>query len=296
MDDGKQNIFSELTDSIKAKLYDFHYSPFMSSFVVSWIMLNHKYLLILISDETIKLKLELLNQYMFGINIKDYYIFYVNGFYIPLLMALFYVFIYPNLAKLFYEITLNYQLNMREIKQKIEKTTLITQEEKDVLIQEMANIKDNYFKSRESYITLEQKYKKARSVENQNIEKMSSELKKNIEEKVRYINQLEEKIKSLIEENTNLKNQNEQQISKNNEDDKTKILKYLYEANYNGNLYRSELITNMVNTINLARPIVEVFVKELYDENIISDNQNNRVKITEKGQQQLLDLFYRKNL
>ncbi|CZE47783.1 hypothetical protein [Campylobacter geochelonis] len=33
-------MLNDIKQSIKAKLYDFRYSPFMSSFVISWMLLN----------------------------------------------------------------------------------------------------------------------------------------------------------------------------------------------------------------------------------------------------------------
>lgn len=55
---------NEISDSLKVKLYDYSYSPFMGSFIISWIALNHKYILIYFSTmENITKKLELLDLY-----------------------------------------------------------------------------------------------------------------------------------------------------------------------------------------------------------------------------------------
>ena len=38
----KDMPINEFSKSMKAKMYDFTYTPFMSSMVIAWIILNHK--------------------------------------------------------------------------------------------------------------------------------------------------------------------------------------------------------------------------------------------------------------
>jgi hypothetical protein len=174
MKENKKNIFSELTNSIKAKLYDFHYSPFISSFVISWIIINHKYLLILFSKEKLELKLEMLNKYQFEIIYG-----YPTSFIIPVVIALFYVFFYPLIAFIFYKVTLIYQEMMRSEKHKIENKTLITLEEKEILINELSELKNDSNKILEKYVISEKEYQ-------QNIrqrDEQINQLKKQLEEK-----------------------------------------------------------------------------------------------------------------
>jgi hypothetical protein len=154
MKENKKNIFSELTNSIKAKLYDFHYSPFISSFVISWIIINHKYLLILFSKEKLELKLEMLNKYQFEIIYG-----YPTSFIIPVVIALFYVFFYPLIAFIFYKVTLIYQEMMR--------------------INELSELKNDSNKILEKYVISEKEYQ-------QNIrqrDEQINQLKKQLEEK-----------------------------------------------------------------------------------------------------------------
>ena len=65
-------MIDEAKKSLKAKLYDLTYSPFMSSLIVAWTLLNHKYILIYFSHETIANKITLLNQYDFTKKIFNY--------------------------------------------------------------------------------------------------------------------------------------------------------------------------------------------------------------------------------
>lgn len=133
-------MVKDITDSIKAKLYDFAYTPFMSSFVISWILLNHKYLLIYFGNEKLEKKLNLLNGYpaetiaFLGHNLLT------NQFIYPLTIALIYVFIYPWFALKFYDITLYYNKESKKIKQKKEDQTPVTQEEANKIREEIEKL------------------------------------------------------------------------------------------------------------------------------------------------------------
>ncbi len=119
-------MLNDFKDSVKAKLYDFNYTPFMSSLVISWIIINHKYLLVLFSEKLdIGKKLTMLNDTYSYNAVFGYFSFY----FMPLLFALFYVYVYPLIAKKFYEYTLWRTKELKSIKQKIEDETPITQEE-----------------------------------------------------------------------------------------------------------------------------------------------------------------------
>lgn len=51
----------DFIDSIKARLYDFKYTPFLSSYIFSWLYFNSKLLLIFFSTELkVEEKIELL--------------------------------------------------------------------------------------------------------------------------------------------------------------------------------------------------------------------------------------------
>ncbi|MGE4399780.1 MAG: hypothetical protein AB7D29_09695 [Campylobacterales bacterium] len=117
-------MVNDLKDSIKAKLYDFNYTPFMSSFVISWIVINHKYLLIFFADGVeLREKIGLLNSISL---LSDSCL---NFFIYPLGFALFYVYIYPLAAQKFYEYTLERSRELKEAKRKVENETPLTLEE-----------------------------------------------------------------------------------------------------------------------------------------------------------------------
>lgn len=82
-------MLDEVKKSLKAKLYDLTYSPFMSSYIIAWAIIHHKYLLICLSKNEIDPKLKMLNEYDFGM--YDY-----KMWALPLIASLFYVYISFN--------------------------------------------------------------------------------------------------------------------------------------------------------------------------------------------------------
>jgi len=88
---------NELSKSMKAKIYDFTYTPFISSVVIAWIVLNHKYILIYFASFDLDKKMKLLENYDFS----KWDIPYMNNVYLPILFGLFYTFIYHWISQLF---------------------------------------------------------------------------------------------------------------------------------------------------------------------------------------------------
>lgn len=133
-------MLSNIKNSIKARLYDMKYTPFLTSYGFSWIYFNAKVFLIYFEEKLdVQQKIELLSY-------KD-----INYCY-PLYFALFYVFVFPALQWLFYAVTLFYKREMNSLKHKIEKETLLSaKESKDI---RYANLKiqeelDEYIKKYE---------------------------------------------------------------------------------------------------------------------------------------------------
>lgn len=43
-------MLDELTDSLKAKLYDFTVSPLLITFITSWLIVNYRFVLVVLSS------------------------------------------------------------------------------------------------------------------------------------------------------------------------------------------------------------------------------------------------------
>lgn len=107
----------DFMDSIKARLYDFKYTPFLSSYIFSWLYVNSKLVLIFFST---KLKVEEKIEMLAWSDVS---------YWIPLGIAISYVMIFPAFSLVFYWITLKYKKKMAEIQVSIEDETPLTQEQ-----------------------------------------------------------------------------------------------------------------------------------------------------------------------
>ena len=286
----------ELSNSLKAKLYDYTFTPFMSSVVISWLIVNHKYVLILLSNSKLDKKLELLNKYDFScaVPFTDYSFANCKSFILPIMFGLFYTLFYPFIAILFYKVTLRFKKIMKENKIKIEGLTPLTLEESKIIKEENIKYKNEVFNLSEKIVSIEEKYKKEITFLEDRYKNMKDEflMTKEHEYKTK-IEKLEKEVESLNKKNSILK----EKIEKNKinpKSDKEKVLLYLYNLNYNnGEKYKNQFISDMVVNTKLKRAVVEDIFNELTKEEIITFNKYDKVSITENGYKILKDKFYK---
>jgi hypothetical protein len=118
------DINNDFKDSIKARLWDYKYTPFLSSYIFSWLYWNSKLILIFTSTKlAIDKKIEMLSW-------QD-----VN-YHFPLYFALAYVFLFPIATAIFYAVTLWYKALMNWIQKKIQDKTPLPQETANKIIKE----------------------------------------------------------------------------------------------------------------------------------------------------------------
>jgi len=254
-------MLSEIQNSIKAKLYDFTYTPFLSSVIIAWIVLNHKYLLIYFGNSKTSEKIALLEKYDFSCHIPkiDITVPYCMNVVLPILFGLFYVFIYPLLAKVFYQYTLNRTKQLKEIKQKIEDETPLTREEARHIIKEYKKLQKVNEECEEKYLELQQTQK-------------ADEIKDDA---------------SVIDSGFF-----DDGTDNDTEDDRTKILRFLYESNYKPT-WRSQALDSIVIKTKVPRPKAETIIDNLVAEGIIKEEQNayRTISITSKGNSTLIEMF-----
>lgn len=189
-------MLDEVKKSLKAKLYDLTYSPFMSSYIITWAIIHHKYILICLSKNEIDKKLEILSKYDFGM--YDY-----KMWALPLVASLFYVYIYPLISKHFYSYTLDRKKELKEIKSKIEDETPLTKEESkeyrtnfhvmskqlDETMKELVEQKSKYEEELKIQVEAEKKFLLEKSIKHENeIKEITNKrLKKFIRYRNRYV-------------------------------------------------------------------------------------------------------------
>lgn len=265
-------MFNGIKDSIKAKLYDFAYTPFMSSVVISWIIINHKYILIYFANYDLEKKLALLKGWDFAVHFQGIYIPYTMNIIEPILFGLFYVFIYPKISKFFYSYTLERNKELKEIKKEIEDKTPLTREEEKSLRQEMDRLTIERDEMQNRLTKTEQFYEEKYQKKVRELEFKEWEEPLNISPVLN---------PDLVENKI---------FEKNEEDDRTKILRFFYESNYKTTL-RSNVLDQIVDVTKMARPKATIILADLIKENILLSDEYDYISITDLGNITLLNLF-----
>jgi len=314
-------MLEDITNSIKAKLYDFTYTPFMSSVLISWIVINHKYLLIYFGESKLERKLALLNDYNSSVAVLQVEVPYSMNIILPILFGLFYVFVYPKASKVFYEYTLERTKELKKIKRDIEDVTPVTQEEAREIREDIDRLREARDEALNTLRTVEEKYKV--KLDNQleplksSLANAQQEIKKLTDEKQdisRQLSQSNDFLSKKNEEHANLQSEIEklrthsnaeavtnksetpvkkEKSSRQKENDETKVLRFFYESNYKPK-NESNLLDAIVTHIKLARPKAKKIVQKLLKDDflrIIDNGFKKNIYITDDGNELLLQKF-----
>ena len=270
-------MINDIKNSIKAKLYDFAYTPFMSSMVISWIIINHKYILIYMASYDLDKKLTLLEQYDFTFYISWFSIPWGLNIWLPIAFGLFYTFLYPFASKKFYEYTLEKNKELKKIKQDIEDVTPVTQEEARTLRESITQLTENKFELEKKLIEVEDRYKKKTQEFNS----------KMIVPPTGHVSILNKEVTSLPK------------IIKNKENDRTKILRFFYESNYKP-VIEIQLLDSVVSQTKIARPKAKKIVDQLVQDDILLINSSQYedekyIDIAKIGNELLIEMFDKEN-
>jgi len=285
-------MISDIKNSIKAKLYDYAYTPFMSSMIISWIILNHKYLLIYFGNSKLNEKLTHLNEYDFSASVFGQIIPHAMNIWFPILFGLFYVFAYPWASKIFYEYTLERTKALKEIKQKIEDETPITQEEARQIRQDITRLSIERDELREKALDTEKYYKEEyqQKVQELNSQEWDTDNHKNNDSK----KDVELQHKSVKDDDlSSEKSQTPVLITPTQqESDKQKILRFFYESNYKP-LREGNTLDNIVEATAMARPKAQKILNNLIADGTLARTNDvyKIITITPKGNSELIDIF-----
>ena len=118
-------MLDELVKSVRMHLSERLTSPLLGAFVVSWIIWNFRFLLIVISAESVESKLRLIDHIAF----PGIWPAILHGIVGPLVTALAWIFLYPYPAKRVYEFARRRQRDLLEIRRVIEGETPLTVED-----------------------------------------------------------------------------------------------------------------------------------------------------------------------
>lgn len=118
-------MFDDILASAKETLLDRLTSPLIGSFVVAWPLWNYKFVMILLSENTVTTTLRLIDSVAF----PEWYSVWLRGIAAPLFSALAYVFLYPYPAKYIFKFVRLRQSELNQIRNEIEGGQLLTLEE-----------------------------------------------------------------------------------------------------------------------------------------------------------------------
>jgi len=138
----------DLLRSIKAFLYERAVSPLAGAFIIAWLVSNYRVIVILLSDVHFRYKFAAIDEYFSIANISKIEFLDQNFGYVylglarPVILAGFYIFLYPLLAIPVYNFTLFVKQKLRRIKQKVEKEKLLSLQESTKLLTQIDEIQD----------------------------------------------------------------------------------------------------------------------------------------------------------
>lgn len=309
-------MLDDIKDSIKAKLYDMKYTPFLTAYGLSWVYFNAKVFLIYFDE-----KLNVTEK----INMLSYkeieYIY-------PLCFALFYVFIFPALQWVFYWVTLFYNKKMNETKQKRDGERLLSVEEsKDVryTAKKLQDELDEYIKKHEDTkkdydefkTRLDREYKTKEKNLDSSFDSRVKEIVKGLETKLHSVNiaivdkntEIEQLKKKLASQESK---QNNEAIPKLNSfiqdvvkkvdekysklvselsDDEIKVLNLFYKSDRN---IKDNFKNDLLKELNMQKATSEQVLRSLIVKELVTE-QNIYVYLTDLGLKVVNELFKEKN-
>lgn len=260
----------EIIKSIKAFLYDRASSPLIGALIVSWSFWNYKMFFILFSDENIEDKFLLINTLfdknnpieILGITLPFSLSMLCNGAIYPIILTIFYIYIYPFLAEPVYKFSLHAQLKLINLKKENEGKKLLTTEESNQMQLEFLNLQDKY----------EEETEKLRT-------KISSlQALLNAQEKIPSL----DNYKKLVNE----KNPSNESSDEKLNEAEAKILK-LFMNRGDSQFGKKEILSK----IKKHSDIVEVALESLVNEQFLYEDAYGAYSITNKGKKYLIENF-----
>jgi len=149
----------DIFKSIKAYLYDRAASPLIGAFIVAWSVWNYRIGIIVFGggDRPVEeIFSQIDNLYAthqitaFGISLPVNGVFF-HGAFVPTILTLIYIYVYPWISKPVYEHSLRKQKELREIKQESENNRLLSVEESRGIYRRLAELQAKHEEEIDTY-------------------------------------------------------------------------------------------------------------------------------------------------
>ena len=131
-------MFDEIIKSIKAELYDRSVSPLMGTFIISWLLWNYKFVLLIFSGVALLDKYKIIDDVLYTpwvieniwwIGTIKIHAWLFQGIILPLVTSAAYIYLYPLIAIPVFKYARKRQKDLITIKKQIEDETPIDQKE-----------------------------------------------------------------------------------------------------------------------------------------------------------------------
>lgn len=125
MEQDDTGILKELVTGIRKQLSERLVSPLMPAFTISWLIVNYRLIVAILSDGSLESRLTFIDTNLY----PTIQFTIVHGFLFPLAYAFVYIFAYPYPAKWIYKYSLKRQRELHEARQQAENSSVLTLEE-----------------------------------------------------------------------------------------------------------------------------------------------------------------------
>jgi hypothetical protein len=133
-----------IIESVRLQIYERLSSPLFGSFVISWAGWNYRFLFVLLSSLPIEKRFEFIDGHIY----TAWWEILNDCIIKPALTAILFVLLYPRISKFFYKDWLQRQVETKELRDEIEKATLLTREESQAIRLEIIKTRDEYQQTR----------------------------------------------------------------------------------------------------------------------------------------------------
>ena len=169
-------MFEDIFKSVQQYVADRIVSPLIGAFAVSWCIWNYKFIVILLSEEPVRVSFQMIDELAYPTR----WSLFAIGFLGPFFTSITYIFLYPYPAKFVYNFTRRRQRELLDLKREIEDETPLTIEESRKLKLEAIRQQQSFYEQlerREREVEkLQQELKELRALQEHDVESDGEDL------------------------------------------------------------------------------------------------------------------------
>ncbi|HAS8558309.1 TPA: hypothetical protein I7791_07485 [Vibrio vulnificus] len=267
-------MLSDSYNSLKLYLYDKNTSPLFGSLLVSWLVWNYKFILLLLSNLSYQEKLNMIDL-IYGSNYEQY----VTGIIGPIATALIYIFLFPIPSKFVFAYSLKRQDELNKIKQDINNNQLISLEKSQSLRKKISELSIEHAKESE---------------ENESKIDFLTEKNSELESEIISLKKQLFDSASTIEKPIDVEGYSEPQnkVEKSYVEIAEDLLLDFFDNNENEFVGKNILLDLIYKRLNLKKYLVEKVFSDLLQTYLLEESFNNgspRYRLSSHGINKLMD-------